>query len=49
MPDEDAIAREAVARWMIEHSYATGHGDTLDDFLQELIGQAVERADKYGR
>jgi hypothetical protein len=32
----EEIAREAVAAWMIAHSYATGHGDTLDDLLQEL-------------
>ena len=31
--------REAVARWMIEHGYATGHGDTLDDLLTELAPQ----------
>ena len=31
--------REAVARWMIEHGYATGHGDTLDDLLTELASQ----------
>ena len=31
--------REAVARWMIEHTYTTGHGDTLDDLLTELASQ----------
>ena len=30
-------AREAVAAWMIAHSYPTGHGDTLDDLLGELV------------
>lgn len=32
---EDA-AREKVVAWMIQHSIATGHGDTLDDLLGEL-------------
>ena len=40
---EEAIAREAVARWMIEQGYVTGHGDTLDDLLRELIAQAKEK------
>jgi uncharacterized protein with von Willebrand factor type A (vWA) domain len=31
-------AREKVAAWMIAHSYATGHGDTIDDLLAELSG-----------
>lgn len=33
---EEVAAREAVARWMIAHSFATGHGDALDDLLGEL-------------
>jgi hypothetical protein len=42
-PEElEIIVREAVAAWMIEHSYATGHGDTLDDLLQELVAQAKD-------
>jgi hypothetical protein len=45
MPVEEIVACEAVARWMIEHSYVTGHGDTLDDLLQELIAQAIKRAE----
>jgi hypothetical protein len=44
MNDEETIAREAVARWMIENGYATGHGDTLDDLLRELIGQVIEKS-----
>jgi hypothetical protein len=34
------IAREAVAAWMIANGYVTGHGDTLDDLLKELVLQA---------
>lgn len=30
-------ATQAVAEWMIQHGYATGHGDTLDDLLTELV------------
>ena len=41
--DEEVIAREAVARWMIEHGYVTGHGDTLDSLLQELVAQVKEK------
>lgn len=29
---------------MIEHSYATGHGDTIADMLTELEGQVFEHA-----
>ena len=32
-------ATERVAAWMLAHSYATGHGDTVDDLLSELVGQ----------
>lgn len=38
---ELAEAREKVAKWMIDHSFATGHGDVLDDLLAEL-GQQVD-------
>jgi hypothetical protein len=31
--------REKVAAWIIAHSFATGHGDTLDDLLAELSWQ----------
>lgn len=33
----------AIAAWMIEHSYATGHGDTVDGMLVELEAQAIRR------
>lgn len=28
-----------VANWMIARGYATGHGDTIDGLLSELVGQ----------
>lgn len=34
--------REKVAAWMIQHSFAIGHGDTLNDLLVELSGQVGE-------
>lgn len=37
-----AAEREKVAQWMIQRSYATGHGDTLEDLLQELDWQIAE-------
>jgi len=33
---------EAVANWMIDRSYATGHGDTIADLLKELEWQIRE-------
>jgi hypothetical protein len=43
---------EEVAKWMISHSYATGHGDTIADMLIELEGHvrclAFERAAEIG-
>ena len=42
---EDVIrmAREKVAAWMRARSYATGHGDTVEDLLKELEWQVAER------
>lgn len=37
------IETEKVARWMLSRSYATGHGDTVEDMLAELEGQARQR------
>jgi hypothetical protein len=34
--------REKVAAWMIERSYATGHGDTTEDLLKEMEWQIRE-------
>ena len=36
-------AREAVAAWMMQRGYATGHGDSTEDLLIELEGQLKER------
>lgn len=35
---EDA-GREAIAKWMTDRGYATGHGDSIEDLLSELVGQ----------
>jgi hypothetical protein len=40
---ESLRARAAVAQWMIARSYATGHGDTIEDMLGELEWQIKER------
>lgn len=37
-----AAEREKVAHWMIQRSYATGHGDTTEDLLSELEWQIRE-------
>ena len=34
--------KEILARWMMQHGYATGHGDTMEDLLVELDIQIVE-------
>ena len=34
--------REKVTQWMIQRSYATGHGDTTEDLLAELEWQVRE-------
>ena len=36
-------ARESLARWMLENSFATGHGDTIFDLLSELKFQLEEQ------
>ena len=35
--------RESLARWMLENSFATGHGDTISDLLSELKFQLEEQ------
>lgn len=40
--------REKVAKWMIERSYATGHGDTIEDLLAELDWQIKEQREWQG-
>ncbi len=37
-----AAEREKVVQWMIQRSYATGHGDTTEDLLAELEWQVRE-------
>ena len=37
-----AAEREKVTKWMLERGYATGHGDTTEDLLQELEWQILE-------
>ena len=34
--------RNKVAQWMIRRSYATGHGDSVEDLLKELEWQVKE-------
>ncbi len=38
----DQKVREPLAAWMIENSFATGHGDTVEDLLKELKWQVEE-------
>ena len=35
--------REAVANWLMRKGFATGHGDTIVDMLDELEWQVAER------
>lgn len=35
--------RESIAKWMIENGYVTGHGDIIEDLLNELEAQAIMR------
>ena len=39
MSVEECQCREELARWMREHSLATGHGETMEDLLAELSWQ----------
>jgi hypothetical protein len=38
-----AAERNKVAQWMIDKGYATGHGDTVDDLLNEFEWQVKEQ------
>jgi hypothetical protein len=38
-----AAERNKLAAWMIARGYATGHGDTMEDLLKELVWQVRER------
>ena len=44
-----AQEREKVAAWMMAKGYATGHGDTIEDLLQELDWQIVSKRVKRVR
>ena len=35
--------KEKVSQWMMDKGYATGHGDSVVDLLQELEWQVAER------
>ena len=35
--------RNKIAAWMMAQGYATGHGDTVEDLLNELEWQVEER------
>ena len=38
--------KEKLAKWMMRHEYATGHGDTIEDLLEELKWQIAERCER---
>ena len=42
MRQQIAAERNKLAQWMIDRNYATGHGDTTDDLLDELDWQITE-------
>jgi len=42
----DQKVREPLAAWMIANSFATGHGDSVEDLLKELKWQIEERVGK---
>lgn len=39
---EEDESREQLAKWMLAHSFATGHGDKFADLLNELSWQVAE-------
>jgi hypothetical protein len=43
--EEQVSEKEQLAVWMIKHSFATGHGGTLEDLLKELSWQVDELRD----
>jgi hypothetical protein len=45
-PQPKSDEREKLAAWMIENSFATGHGDSLEDLLGELTWQVKEMRDR---
>ena len=43
---DELFADEKLAAWMIANGYATGHGDSTDDLLDELAWQVYENLNK---
>ena len=43
-----AAEREKVAEWMMAHAYATGHGETTEELLEELGWQIEEKIARKG-
>ena len=41
--EHGVVEREKVAAWMMRLGYATGHGDSVEDLLQELDWQIREQ------
>ena len=41
-----AAEREKVAAWMMQRGYATGHGNTTEDLLNELEWQIRARSEQ---
>ncbi len=33
---KEHYARERLAKWLLDHGYSTGHGDTFEDLLVEF-------------
>ena len=43
-----AAEREKVAEWMMARAYATGHGETTEELLEELGWQIEEKIARKG-
>ncbi len=39
--------RELLAEWMIDNSFSTGHGDTIEDLLAELTPQVRRLNERF--
>lgn len=44
-----AAERNKIATWAMEKGYATGHGDTVEQMLEELEWQIRERGERNGQ
>lgn len=44
-----SVAQAELSAWMIAHSFATGHGDTVEDLLKELEWQIAELRSKAAK